>query len=106
VLLLQNDPGALKVAEAALAKSPSAPHVLGTAGWAAHKAGQSDRALQLLRDARLRDPTNLDTRYFLGAVLASSGRQAEARQELQSALQVSTTFAHAKAARELLQTLK
>jgi hypothetical protein len=30
--------------------------------------------LQLLRDARLRDPNNLDTRYFLGAVLASSGR--------------------------------
>lgn len=105
VLLLQNDPGALKIAEAALTRLPSAPHVIGTAGWAAHKAGQSDRALQMLRDARLRDPTNLDTRYFLGAVLASSGRKSEARQELQSALQVSTAFPNAKAARDLLQTL-
>lgn len=106
VLLLQNDPGALKIAEAALARLPSSPHVIGTAGWAAHKAGQSDRALQLLRDARLRDPSNLDTRYFLGAVLASTGRQGEARQELQSALQVSASFPYATAARELLQTLK
>lgn len=106
VMLLQGDPGALKVAEAALSRLPAAAHVIGTVGWAAHKAGQADRALQLLRDARLRDPKNPDTRYFLGAVLASAGRAGEARQELQAALQVTPSFAHAKAAQELLQTLK
>jgi len=106
VLLLQGDAGALNVAESALAKLPNAAHVIGTAGWAAHKAGQQDRALQLLRDARLRDPKNVDTRYFLGAVLASAGRSGEARQELQAALAGGTSFAHAKAAQALLQTLK
>ena len=106
VLLLANDPGALKVAEQALAKGPGTPHILGTAGWAAFKAGQSDRALQLLRDARLRDPGNPDTRYFLGAVLANTGRHTEAREELEAALKIGTTFQSARAAEQLLRTLK
>lgn len=106
VLLLQKDPGALKVAERALAKKPSAPHIIGTAGWAAFQAGQNDRALQLLRDARLRDPNNPDTRYFLGAVLAGSGRKAEAREELEGALKGGRAFASAKDAEKLLATLK
>jgi cellulose synthase operon protein C len=106
VLILQGDGGALKVAEQALALKPGAPHIIGTTGWAAFKAGQNDRALQLLRDARLRAPGNPDTRYFLGAVLASVGRQAEARDELQGALQAAPEFAHAAAAKALLQTLR
>ena len=106
VMLLTQDPAALKVAEQALALSPTAPHILGTVGWAAFKAGQPDRALQLLRDARLRDPANRDTRYFLGAVLASTGRSAEARAELQAALGGDTLFANAKEAQQLLGTLK
>lgn len=106
VLLLANDAGALKVAERALASEPGAPHIIGTVGWAAFKAGQSDRALQLLRDARLRDPANPDTRYFLGAVLASKGRTDEARDELETALRGGTSFASAKAAQQLLNTLK
>lgn len=106
VLLLSNDPGALKVAELALAKSPGTPHILGTAGWAAFKAGQSDRALQLLRDARLRDPSNADTRYFLGAVLASTGRKTEAREELEASLKTGTAFASARDAEQLLKTLR
>jgi Flp pilus assembly protein TadD len=72
----------------------------------AFKSGQTDRALQLLRDARLRDPNNSDTRYFLAAALAGAGRQSEAREELKTALQGGTGFASAKLAQELLQTLK
>lgn len=85
VMLRQNDPAALKTAERALQLSPGAAHIIGTVGWAAHKAGQSDRGLQMLRDARLRDPANLDTRFFLGSVLAGLGRNAEAREELRAA---------------------
>lgn len=106
VLVLTQDAGALKVAEKALALSPTAPHILGTAGWAAFKAGQTDRALQFLRDARLRDPANRDTRYFLGAVLASTGRASEARAELEAALGGDQLFANAKEAQQLLGTLK
>jgi cellulose synthase operon protein C len=62
--------------------------------------------LQLLRDARLRDPSNPDTRYFLGAVLASTGRNTEAREELQSAIHTGVTFVSAKEAEQLLRTLR
>jgi Flp pilus assembly protein TadD len=106
VLILVKDPQALRVAERALTLKPAAPHILGTAGWAAFKAGQMDRALQLLRDARLRDPGNAETRYFLGSVLAGTGRNAEARQELQAALSSGRAFASAKDAERLLNTLK
>jgi len=106
VLLLLNDPGAQKMAEQALKAKPGAAHILGTAGWAAWKAGQPDRALQLLRDARLRDPNNQDTRYFLGAVLAGTGRKTEARDELDTALRNGRNFANADAAEKLLATLK
>lgn len=106
VMLLTQDLGALKVAEQALALNPTAPHIIGTVGWAAFKSGQTDRALQFLRDARLRDPSNRDTRYFLGAVLAKTGRSAEARTELEAALGGDRLFANAKDAEQLLSTLK
>jgi len=106
VLLRLRDPGALAVAERALASAPGTPHVLGTAGWAAWHAGQTERALQLLRDARLRDPANPSTRYYLATVLAATSRQAEAREELQAALQAGGGFEHAEDARQLLRTLR
>ncbi|MDO9072058.1 MAG: PEP-CTERM system TPR-repeat protein PrsT [Rubrivivax sp.] len=107
VLLALNDTiGAGKAAAAALAAKPDAPNIIGTAGWVAFKSGQTDRALQLLRDARLRDPTNADTRYFLAAALARAGRNGEAREELESALQGDAKFANAREAGELLRALK
>ena len=106
VLVLLDDPQALAVAERGLSLKPAAPHILGTTGWAAFKAGQTDRALQLLRDARLRDPDNAETRYFLASVLASAGRKAEARQELEAALAAGRSFASAKDAERLLATLR
>jgi tetratricopeptide (TPR) repeat protein len=107
VLILAGDnPLALKAAELALQRKPGTPYIIGTAGWAAFKSGQTDRALQLLRDARLRDPANPDTRYFLSAVLASVGRKAEAREELEAALSGGRSFASARQAEQLLATLK
>jgi putative PEP-CTERM system TPR-repeat lipoprotein len=110
VLISQGSPEALaealKVAERAQQLNRAGvPHIMGTLGWAAFKAGQTDRALQLLRDARLRDPNNADTRYFLGAVLASAGRKAEARGELEEAIR-SGRLSSAKEAQSLLQTLR
>ena len=105
VMLLQKDAKALPVAEKALARKPGVAHIIGTTGWAAYHAGQGDRALQLLRDARLRDPSNADTRYFLGVVLASKGRNAEARDELRGAIASGPGFLHAKEAQTLLDSL-
>ena len=106
LLALNDNPGAAKAAAAAMTAKPETPHIIGTAGWVAFKSGQIDRALQLLRDARLRDPNNSDTRYYLAAALASAGRNSEAREELKTALLGGTGFANAKDAQELLQTLK
>ncbi len=106
VMLLQEDPGALEMANRALSLKPESPLIQGTAGWAAFKAGQPDRALQLLREARLRNPSNPDTRYFLAAVLAHTGKKKEARDEVEGALKLPAPgFANARNAAELLKTL-
>lgn len=106
VLVGLQDPGAAKVADQALALKPQTPYIIGTAGWAAYNAGQPERALQLLRDARMRDPTNASTRYFLGAVLANQGRKTEAREEIETALRADSGFPYTKDARALLATLR
>ena len=56
--------------------------------------------------ARLRDPNNAASRYFLGAVLADKGRKAEAREELEGALRGGLNTAYAKGAEDLLKTLR
>lgn len=105
VLIELKDPGAVDIAERALKTDPRNPVLLDTAGWASHRAGRADRALQLMRDARLRAPDNPDIRYHLAAVLAQAGRKAEARDELTAALRTGATFATAADARQLLSTL-
>ncbi|XHS77917.1 XrtA/PEP-CTERM system TPR-repeat protein PrsT [Burkholderiaceae bacterium UC74_6] len=110
VLLAAKDAGATAVAERALALAPAEPLVIDTAGWAAFQAGNKDRALQLLRDARLRAPANREIRYHLAAVLVQSGRKDEAREELKTALANvkpgGPGFEGDKEARALLDTLK
>lgn len=106
VLLAQKDPsGALKIAERAHALKPTAAHIIGTLGWAAHKAGQNDRALQHLRDARLRDPESGQTRYYLGATLVAMGRAGEAKTELAAAVKSPRSFGAQRDAQALLSTL-
>jgi cellulose synthase operon protein C len=97
--------GAVPLADQALALQPRHPSVMDTAGWAHHLSGQGDRALQLLRDARLRDPANPEIRYHLAAALAQAGRKAEAREELDAALK-NRSFTSMKDAQGLAQTLR
>lgn len=93
VLHRLKDPGALKMAEAALAKAPGDPNVIDTIGWILLQAGQTDRALQFLRDARLRAPDNPEIRYHLAEALARTNRRAEAREEVEQALKSARPFA-------------
>ncbi len=106
VLIRLKDPGAVKVAERALAASPGNPLVIDTLGWALFQAGDTDRALLLLRDARLREPGNPEIRYHLAAVLAKTGRKGEAREELEAALKAGRSFENAPDAEQLLRSLK
>jgi putative PEP-CTERM system TPR-repeat lipoprotein len=105
VLIELKDPGAVDMAERALKSDPRNAALLDTAGWANHRAGKAERALQLLRDARLRAPDNPDIRYHLAAVLAQAGRKGEAREELDAALRGGATFGTVNEAKQLRATL-
>ncbi len=106
VLLRQKDPAALAMAERALAAAPANPLVIDTAGWISFHHGQTDRALQLLRDARLRAPDNGEIRYHLATVLAKAGRAGEAKAEAAAALASAASADWRGDAEALLKTLQ
>jgi len=106
VLLRLNDPTAITVSERAVAASPGNANAIDTLGWVLFQNGQADRALRLLRDARLRDPASPVIRYHLAAALAHSGRKNEAREELETALKGDAGFESVTEARALLKTLQ
>lgn len=99
------DKTALQTAEKALGLAPANALVIDTLGWAHHHFGQQDKALSLLRDARLREPSNPEIRYHLAKVLAQSGRRSEAQEELREAMKTGRPFEGAQEAAELLKTL-
>jgi putative PEP-CTERM system TPR-repeat lipoprotein len=105
VLQQLKDPSAVKMAEQAVANSTGNAKYLDTLGWIQFQNGQEDRALQNLRDARLREPSNPDIRYHLAAVLVKAGRKGEARAEIDAALASGVGFESAAAARTLLQQI-
>jgi len=82
VLLQLNDPGAVAAAERAWRSAPNDPLVIDTYGWVLAKAGQYERGLGYLRDARLRSPRDPEIRYHLAWVLTKVGRAREAKEEL------------------------
>ncbi|MDB5850498.1 MAG: hypothetical protein JWP29_4250 [Rhodoferax sp.] len=109
VLLRMKDPSAVAVAEQAVAKDPASANAIDTLGWALFKSGQPDkvdRALQLLRDARLREPANPEIRYHLAAVLSQSGRKTEAQDEVDAALKSGRTFESIADAQTLSKALR
>jgi putative PEP-CTERM system TPR-repeat lipoprotein len=106
VLLRMKNPEAVKTAEQAVSKNPGNANYIDTLGWALYQNGQADRALQLLRDARLREPGNPEIRFHLATVLAKSGRKNEAREELESALKTGQGFESSAEASALLKSLK
>ena len=106
VLLRLKDPAAIATAELAMTKVPGNGVVIDTLGWILFQNGQTDRALQLLRDARLREPGNPNIRFHLAAVLAKTGRKDEAKSELESALKTGSNFESAGDAQRLMLTLR
>lgn len=109
VLLRLKDPSAVAMAEQALAKDPANATTIDTLGWTLFQLGgstQADRALQLLRDARLREPGNHSIRYHLAVVLAQLGRKTEAREEVEAALKGGRGFDNFADAESLVKTLR
>jgi cellulose synthase operon protein C len=106
VLLRLKDPQALAVSEQALSADPKSVTAIDTAGWVAFNMGSLDRATQLLRDARLRDPDSPTIRYHLAAALVKAGRKVEAQNELSTALQSKLAFEGRADAEALMRSLK
>lgn len=106
LVALLDPKAALPIAERALAAAPGDPFVIDTVGWVAFLNGQSDRALLMLRDARVRKPDHPTIRYHLAAVLARNGKVAEAITELDAALASAPRFEGDAAARDLLKSLR
>jgi putative PEP-CTERM system TPR-repeat lipoprotein len=105
ILMRQNDPGALALAEKAVSLAPADAGALDTLGWLRARAGAFDAALKLLRDARLRDPGSRDIRYHLAWTLHRSGRKDEAKAELVAALGSTGVFESETDARSLAREL-
>lgn len=105
VQLRLKNPEAVKTAEAALAKAPGNAVMTDTLGWVLFHNGQTDRALQLLRDARLRLPDNAEIRYHLAVVLVQTGRKAEAKEELNAALKSGNRLESKAEAEKLMLSL-
>lgn len=106
VLLRLNDPGAIRHAERAVALNPNNALAIDTLGWILLRQAEVDRALPLLREARLRRPENPEIRYHLAVALQKSGRIGDARLELAEALRSGVAFDGIEEARRLEQQLR
>lgn len=100
LLQRMGDPGAAAMAEKALKQAPGNPELSDLLGWILVKSGKVDTGLRHLREARLRNPSNGETRFHLAYALAKSGRKAEAKEELSAALSANP---RAQASPELAQ---
>ena len=105
LLQLGDAKAAVQAAEKAVKLNPGQVISIDTLAWALHRAGQHERALTLLRDARSRAPEISELRFHLASVLAALGRRAEARSEVQAALAQPSTLQSVNEARALAATL-
>lgn len=86
VLQRQNDRGALAAAQKAYQIAPDNPQFIATYGRMQVLYGDPETGVRVLREARLREPSNGSLRWHLASALAKTGRKNEARDELRAAL--------------------
>jgi putative PEP-CTERM system TPR-repeat lipoprotein len=82
----KGDARALPAAEKAYKALPDAPAVADTYGWALYKAGQTDKAVEILGQAVKGLPENTEVQYHYAAALAKAGRKEEATRAVKKAL--------------------
>jgi putative PEP-CTERM system TPR-repeat lipoprotein len=86
VLFKLNDPAALAMAERAYKMAPDNTPIADAYGWALVQRGNADAGVRVLREARLREPSNATLRWHLAAALSKAGKKNEAKDELRAAL--------------------
>ncbi|HKV98478.1 MAG TPA: tetratricopeptide repeat protein [Vicinamibacterales bacterium] len=96
---------ALQLAETAKRQMPDNPDVDDTIGWVYYKKRVSALAVAAFKRSVAAQPQNALYLSHLGMAYAQAGSRALARQTLEKALKISTTFDGADEARRLLQSL-
>ncbi|MHB1231455.1 MAG: XrtA/PEP-CTERM system TPR-repeat protein PrsT [Burkholderiales bacterium] len=102
---LVQDPRALALAEQALKLAPEQPGVMDTLGWILVQQGQLPRGLELLSKAAAKAPGAAVVRYHYGVALAHSGRNSDAKKELEAAIATGQKFPGLEEAKSLLNSL-
>ena len=82
----EGDPRAVAYAERAVALLPESGNVVDTLGWALYKTGDNTRAIEVLRSAMEKAPTDPTIRYHLALALSDAGDNTEALQLLREVL--------------------
>ncbi|HET8576980.1 MAG TPA: tetratricopeptide repeat protein [Methylomirabilota bacterium] len=95
---------ALGLAERAYKTAPRSPAVADTLGWLLYQKGDLNRSETLLTQAVQQAPTSSELHYHLGMVYLKQGKIAEARRELEQALQA-PSFPGVEAARRALDSI-
>jgi putative PEP-CTERM system TPR-repeat lipoprotein len=99
------DPAALETAEKAYRLQPGNAAIADTYGMVLLDAGQTDKALGLLKGAVESSPASGNLRLHYAEALVKAGRKDEAKKQLESALSSGRTFSGEQEARALLSTL-
>jgi tetratricopeptide (TPR) repeat protein len=100
---------AIILARTAKKRLPEQAQVSDTLGWAYYRTERAtvlQLALGYLQEAVDQDPGNPVYRYHLGAVLARSGKTADARAQLEEALKLNADFQGAAETRRILAGLQ
>jgi Tfp pilus assembly protein PilF len=97
---------ALEYAEANARQYPKSAEALSTYGWVLYKLGRLDDSERMLRGAISGGSFSADTAYYLARLLAKRGRDKDARQFLESAVQSAAPFQNREDAKAMLEELK
>ncbi len=101
-----NDSRAIRTAQRGYDAAPTQPAVADTYGWILFKAGQFERALNLLTKASEGAPQNPDIAFHLAAAYAQSGQRKYAQRLLTNILAAQDNFASRAEAEDLLAKLE
>ncbi len=105
LMIQQNKPGALPLAQRAAAAKPNEPAVLDTLALAQAAEGQADEAVKTQRQALALAPESPDLRLALARLLIQAGERAQAKTELDKLARLESRFAHQDEVARLQKTL-
>ncbi len=105
LMIQQKKPGALPLAQRAVAARPNEPAVLDTLALAQAADGQADEAVKTQRQAVALAPDAADLRLALAKLLIQAGERAQAKTELDKLAKLEGRFCHQDEVAKLQKTL-